>query len=114
MAAAISSRSSSVELERAGRDPAVDLSGERAPTIAPVTPSQASVQATATAPTPTPCRRATGTSASRSEVELEQRRAELLVLAAPVVVGESGDALGGEGTRSAGRTASGCRRSRRC
>ncbi len=66
IAARISARSvGSSRREAAAIQPST-CSGLRAPTIAPVTPGQASVQATATAETETPCRAAIGRSASRS------------------------------------------------
>jgi hypothetical protein len=67
MARAISSRSSRVSSSVAAPIHPSTCSGERAPTIAPVTPGHARVQAIATALTVVSCRRAIGRSASRSD-----------------------------------------------
>src|SRR5712692_5513496 len=75
-AAATSSRSASVNSKSAaGSHPSI-CEGRRAPTIAPVTPGQASVQATATAPTLVPWRWAIGPSAA-ARPRLRSRRSPL-------------------------------------
>ena len=63
--AGTSSRSPSVSSTRAPSIHPSTWSGDRPPTIAPLTPGHASVHATATAATLVSCRSATGLSASR-------------------------------------------------
>ena len=63
---AIASRSSAASSSEAPPIQPSTCSAERAPTMAPVTPGQASVQATASAETVASCRRAIGRNASRS------------------------------------------------
>src|SRR5207245_750621 len=58
--------SASVSVSAAAPIQPSTCAGDRAPTIAPLTPGQASVQATATAATVAPCRCAIGRSASAS------------------------------------------------
>ena len=76
MARAISSRSAAVRSRLAASIQPSTCSGERAPTIAPVTPGQLSVQAIATDETDVPCRCAMGFRASRSAT-LRSRLGEL-------------------------------------
>ena len=94
---AISSRSCCVSISDAAPIQPSTCAGVRAPTIAPVTPGHASVQAMATADTDVPWRVAIGRSASRSARLLsEVRLLELRRLAPPVVLGQGGDAIGRE------------------
>src|SRR3984893_1269736 len=66
-ALAISSRSSGARVKLPAAIHPSTCSGDRAPTIAPLTPGQLKVQAIATAETETPCRDAIGRRASRSD-----------------------------------------------
>jgi len=63
----MSARSSSARVSVAPPIQPSTCSGERAPTIAPLTPGQRVTQATATAATVAPCRAAMGRRASRSD-----------------------------------------------
>ena len=75
-------------------------SGLRAPTMAPVTPGQASVQAMAIEDTDVSWRFAIGPSASRrQQIPPQSRLLELGRAAPPVIVGERRHAVGREGVR---------------
>src|ERR1700716_3969892 len=97
-AAAISARSAASSV----RLPAVihpsTCCGERAPTIAPLTPGQLSVQATATAAIDPPYRDAIGCSASRrGRLRLGRGLPELRIAAAPVITRHPRNAFAAEG-----------------
>ena len=97
-AAAISVRSLSSRTRSAAASQPSTCCGLRAPTIAPLTPGKARVQATATAPRLTPSRSATGRSPSnQGQVPGQAVAGEVAAAAAPVALVQVRRPLRGEG-----------------
>src|ERR1700687_227668 len=92
----MSSRSCGVSTIEAAPIQPSTCAGLRAPTMAPVTPGQASVHAMAIAATPVPRRCATGFSASTRALAAQPPAGEIGRARAPIVRRQRCRALGGE------------------